>query len=94
MLPAIADVLIQPKLEALERLNLTPNDFYHALYSALEALDGTQAGDLPAPGAIRLWMGGKHVVLGDIAAIHVHLEDGPAKHLHGTPSIQIMNSAI
>lgn len=70
----IADIDIHPELEALKALNLSQEDFYSALETALDQLDGQPTTALPRPRNISILVRGEQRRLGELARIAVSLK--------------------
>jgi hypothetical protein len=74
----IEDVNIEPKLEALDSLDVSSEDFYQALERALDCLEGMPMDELPRPSNISITVRGQVRQLGELARIAVSLNCGQA----------------
>jgi hypothetical protein len=66
------DIDIRPKLDALQALNLSEEDFHGALERALDDLVGIPQHRLPTPWNIPMQLKGEAFLLGDLARIDVN----------------------
>jgi hypothetical protein len=77
MAQRIDNIEIRPEPDALRSLQLSSEDFYRALTTALDGLEGKPPKELPTPSDILLVVRGQRRSLGELASIAVTWSSAP-----------------